>query len=234
MDWARQCAAVIPCLNEAATIESVVRQVRGHLPTIFVVDDGSSDTTGAAAVRAGAEVLRHEQPRGKGAALHTGLQRAHQRGFTWAMTLDGDGQHSPDDIPALLQCAERTNAALVIGNRMTDPRGMPWLRRQVNHWMSHRLSKIAGRPLPDTQCGFRLVKLAPWSQLQLQTSHFEIESEVLLEFIAAGHAVEFAPVRVIYKTEQSKIHPVRDTLRWFRWLRNRRRGAPLRRLRQTG
>lgn len=223
MDWPRQCAAVIPCLNEAAAIESVVRHVRWHLPTVFVVDDGSSDATGAAATGAGAEVLRHEQPRGKGVALQTGLQCARQRGFTWAMTLDGDGQHSPDDIPALLQCAARTGAALVVGNRMIDPRGMPWLRRRVNLWMSHRLSKLAGRPLPDTQCGFRLMKLEPWSRLPLRAAHFEIESEVLLEFIAAGHTVEFAPVRVIYKAEQSKIHPVRDTLRWFRWLRTTRR-----------
>jgi len=161
MDWPRQCAVVIPCLNEAAAIEAVVRQVREHLPTVFVVDDGSSDTTGAAAARAGAEVLRHEQPRGKGAALHTGLKCARDRGFIWAMTLDGDGQHSPEDISVLLRCAERTEATLVIGNRMTDPRGMPWLRRQVNRWMSHRLSKLAGRPLPDTQCGFRLMKLEP-------------------------------------------------------------------------
>jgi glycosyltransferase involved in cell wall biosynthesis len=223
MDWPRQCAVVIPCLNEAASIEAVVRHVREHLPTVFVVDDGSSDTTGALATRAGAEALRHEQPRGKGAALQTGLKRAFDRGFLWAITLDGDGQHSPGDIPGFLQCAERTNATLVIGNRMTDPRGMPWLRRQVNRWMSRRLSKLAGRPLPDTQCGFRLMKLEPWSRLPLRTTHFEIESEALLEFIAAGHAVEFSPVRVIYKTEQSKIHPVRDTIRWFRWLRTTQR-----------
>ena len=222
MEWPRQCAVVIPCLNESVAIESVVRQVREHLPTVFVVDDGSLDMTGAAATRAGAEVLRHEAPRGKGAALRTGLKCARDRGFEWAVTLDGDGQHSPDDISGLLQCAERTNAMLVVGNRMTDPRGMPWLRRKVNRWMSRRLSKLAGRPLPDTQCGFRLMKLEPWSRLPLETTHFEIESEVLLEFIAAGYIVEFALVRVIYKTEQSKIHPVRDTIRWFRWLRTTR------------
>jgi glycosyltransferase involved in cell wall biosynthesis len=223
MDWPRQCAVVIPCLNEAATIESVVRQVRERLPTVIVVDDGSSDSTGDQARRSEAEVLRHEQPRGKGAALHTGWQCAHARGFTWALTLDGDGQHSPDDIPALLQCAAGTDAALVVGNRMNDPRGMPWLRRQVNWWMSRHLSRLAGRVLPDTQCGFRLMKLGPWSRLPLRTTHFEIESELLLEFIAAGHTVEFTPVRVIYTTEQSKIQPVRDTIRWFRWLRTTRR-----------
>ena len=67
------------------------------------------------------------------------------------------------------------------------------------------------------------MKLEPWSRLSLRTAHFEVESEALLEFIASGHLVEFVPVRVIYKTEQSKIHPVRDSLRWFRWLRTMRR-----------
>ena len=223
MDWPAQCAVVIPCLNEAAAIETLVRQVREQLPTVIVVDDGSTDATGEQAARAGAEVLRHDQPQGKGAALQDGLKRARERGFAWAMTLDGDGQHSPEDIPAFLQSATNTGAALVIGNRMADARRMPWLRRQVNRWMSRRLSRLAGQALPDTQCGFRLFKLDAWSQLPIATRHFEIESEMLLAFIGAGHVVEFIPIQVIYKTEQSKIHPWRDTVRWFRWLRTSRK-----------
>ena len=224
MDWPAQCAAVIPCLNEAAAIETLVRQVREHLPAVIVVDDGSTDATGEQAARAGAEVLRHDHPQGKGAALQAGLKRAHERGFAWAMTLDGDGQHSPEDVPAFLQHATRTGAALVIGNRMADAVQMPWLRRQVNRWMSRRLSHLAGHALPDTQCGFRLFRLDAWSRLPIATRHFEIESEMLLAFVGAGHCVEFIPIQVIYKTEQSKIHPWRDTVRWFRWLRTRRKG----------
>ena len=224
MDWPAPCAVVIPCLNEAAAIETLVRQVRERLPIVIVVDDGSTDTTGERAARAGAEVLRHDQPQGKGAALQAGLKRARERGFAWAMTLDGDGQHSPEDIPAFLQHATSTGAALVIGNRMANAGRMPWLRRQVNRWMSRRLSCLAGQALPDTQCGFRLINLNAWSRLPIAARHFEIESEMLLAFIAAGHVVEFTPIRVIYKAEQSKIHPWRDTVRWFRWLRRRRKG----------
>jgi len=223
MDWPGQCVVVVPCLNEAAAIETLVHEVRRHLPSVIVVDDGSTDATGEQATRAGAEVLRHDQPQGKGAALQDGLKRAHERGFTWAIMLDGDGQHSPDDVPAFLQHAGRTGAAMVIGNRMTDAGRMPWLRRQVNRWMSRRLSRLAGRALPDTQCGFRLLRLDAWSRLLIATRHFEIESEMLLAFIGAGHSVEFVPIRVIYKAEQSKIHPWRDTLRWFSWLRSRRK-----------
>jgi hypothetical protein len=94
---------------------------------------------------------------------------------------------------------------------------MPWLRRRVNHWMSRRLTVTAGRLLPDSQCGFRLMKLSAWAGLKISATHFEIESEVLLAFVRAGLEVEFVPVRAIYKDEQSKIHPVRDAVRWLKW-----------------
>lgn len=219
MDWRKECAAVIPCLNEACVIREVVEGVSRHLPSIFVVDDGSTDSTAREAACAGATVLRHEQTQGKGAALASGWARALESGFSWALSLDGDGQHAPEDIPAFLRRAEETSALLVVGNRMEQAECMPWLRRAVNRWMSRRLSRAAGRPLPDSQCGFRLMQLQSWAQMNVTSAHFEIESELLLAFIRAGRPVEFVPVRTIYKREQSKIHPVRDAVRWFRWWR---------------
>src|SRR5438477_9798330 len=100
MNWPSTCAAIIPCLNEQETIASLVCAVRLHLPTVIVVDDGSVDQTAALAAGAGALVLRHDSSRGKGAALQTGWRHARQQRFQWALTLDGDGQHSPEDIPA--------------------------------------------------------------------------------------------------------------------------------------
>jgi glycosyltransferase involved in cell wall biosynthesis len=217
MNWPVDCAAVVPCLNEEATIGALVTEVRQHVRTVIIVDDGSSDHTGPVARDAGAEILRHEANRGKGAALQTGLACAVERGFRWAIILDGDGQHSPQDIPAFFHCAEERTVDLVIGNRMEQISQMPPVRRFVNRWMSKRISKAVGKSLPDTQCGFRLIHLPAWSSLSIRTAHFEIESEVLLAFIAAGFRVQFVPIRVIYKKERSKIHPVRDTLRWFRW-----------------
>src|SRR2546422_5085015 len=113
MNWPSTCAAVVPCLNEQATIAPLVTAVRLRLPTVIVVDDGSEDATADLAEKAGAEVLRHKSSRGKGAALQTGWQHARQLGFNWALTLDGDGQHSPDDIPAFFQYTEEKSAALV-------------------------------------------------------------------------------------------------------------------------
>lgn len=208
------CAAVIPCFNEARHIADVVNSVRTILPHVIVVDDGSTDDMGAVAAAAGATVLRHERNQGKGAAVQSGLQRASEAGFEWALLMDGDGQHAATDIPAFLQAS---SARLVIGNRMDNPKGMPWIRRWVNRWMSARLSRRLGATLPDTQCGFRLVHLPSWAGLQLETRHFEIESEMLTAFVEAGYTVRFVPIQVIYKKEASKINAIVDTLRWFHW-----------------
>lgn len=222
VNWSTRCAAVIPCLNEAPTIAELVSAVGQHIPSVLVIDDGSSDDTSTLAKGKGAEVFRHETSHGKGAALQTGWERARRKGFEWVLTLDGDGQHWAGDIPAFLDAAERSGAELIVGNRMDNPAGMPWLRRNVNRWMSKRISKLAGLQLPDSQCGFRLMKLNAWSKLSLTATRFEIESDVLLAFAARGFSIEFVPIQVIYKSERSKIHPVRDTIRWFRWWRQAR------------
>lgn len=183
------------------------------------MDDGSIDRTSELAASAGAEVVRHESPQGKGRALNTGWQRAAELGFQWALAMDGDGQHAAEDMPGFLNAAMSGDADLIVGNRFDNPGSMPWVRRVVNEWMSWRLSRIAGCPLPDSQCGFRMMRLAAWSRLKLRASHFEIESEMLLSFVVGGYAVQFIPVRTIYGAEQSKIKPLRDTMRWFQWLR---------------
>ena len=217
VDWTRQCVAVIPCFNEAPFIAAIVTEVRGHLPHVIVVDDGSSDGTAVEAKAAGAEVIRLGRNGGKGAALRAGWQRAWQQGFTWALTMDGDGQHAPEDIPKFLACAEKSAAALVVGDRMGNAAAMPWLRRQVNRWMSRRLSGLAGVRLPDSQCGFRLAHLETLARLPLSARRFEIESETLLTLLATGRRVEFVPIRVIYESGRSHICPFQDTWRWLRW-----------------
>ncbi len=215
-----KCAVVIPCFNEGAAIARLATAVCQYLPFVLVVDDGSTDGTSNLAGGAGAVVVRHRRNLGKGAALKTGLSLALKQGFEWAVMLDGDGQHAPEDLPTLLGCAEQTGALLVIGNRMNEPQKIPWLRRRVNRWMSRKISQRAGQPLPDTQSGFRLIHLQTWAALPLKTERFEVESETLMAFLAAGRRVEFVPIRVIRSHRSSHIHPVADSLRWLRWWRN--------------
>ena len=217
IDWKRQCAAVIPCFNEAGRIASVIREVRPYLPHIIVVDDGSCDGTDHEAAGAGAMVIRRSSNAGKGLALQAGWREARRMGFVWALSLDGDGQHAADDIPMFFACAERTAARLVIGNRMGRREFMPPVRRWANGWMSHCLSKMTGAVLPDSQCGFRLAHLDTALRLPLASRRFVIESETLVAFLAAGERVEFVPVQVIYGLGPSKICPFLDTWRWLCW-----------------
>lgn len=222
------CVAVIPCWNEAGTIGEVVRRACRQVPLVWVVDDGSTDATARHAEAAGARVVRWAVNRGKGAALRAGLRAARARGATWAVTLDGDGQHPPECIPDFLECARRTRAALVVGNRFARPGAMPPTRRVVNRVMSRWLSRRAGRGFPDSQCGFRLLSLEVWERLSLHTEHFEFESELLLTFAAAGAGIEFVPVPVIPAGRPSRIRPGVDAVRWVLWWWSSRSGGLLR------
>jgi glycosyltransferase involved in cell wall biosynthesis len=217
MDWRRTCAAVIPCYNEAPRIFGVVRAVQDYLPSVIVVDDGSTDGTAEKAAAAGAEVVQLPFNSGKGTASRCGWKRAESLGFQWVLMLDGDGQHAPSDIPTFFDCARETGASLVIGNRMNDVATMPRVRRWANRWMSRRLSRLTGQTLPDSQCGFRLAHLPALLALPLRTSRFEIESEMLLAFSTTGQTPAFVPVQTRYESHASKINPATDSWRWLRW-----------------
>ena len=211
------CAVIVPCFNEGGTIAELVRALKKDFKVVVVVDDGSTDDTSIQAREAGATVLTQSARSGKGAALLAGWQYAWKNGFSWALCLDGDGQHHPADAPAFLKKAEESGAPLVVGNRMDQAAKIPPLRRWVNRWMSLRISRRAGVNLPDTQCGYRLLNLEVWSRFDWAALHFEIESELIFRLAEAGHPISFVPIQVIYRGEKSKINPLFDTLRWFRW-----------------
>jgi glycosyltransferase involved in cell wall biosynthesis len=215
MDWSQRCAGVIPCFNEAANIATVIAAVKQVLPTVIVVDDGSTDATARTAEKAGGEVVSLAKNSGKGAALRAGWERARARNFEWVLMLDGDGQHSPDDIPGLFECAEKTGAKLVVGRRNTEK--MPPLRRLVNRFLSRQISKLTRTDVPDSQCGFRLAALEALMNLPITANHFEIESEMLVAFLGVGEIVKFVPIQTIYKSGASHIRPLADTWRWMRW-----------------
>src|SRR5581483_395785 len=114
--------AVVPAFNEAATLGDLVRGVRSRCGVI-VVDDGSTDGSGAVAVAAGADVIRHARRRGKGAALRTGFAAALRRGAPAVVTLDGDAQHDPADLPRLLRASAAAPDALIVGDRLAGSAG---------------------------------------------------------------------------------------------------------------
>lgn len=212
----KDCAVIIPCFNESRNIGALVAQVRRHIPWVLVVDDGSKDGTSQIALECGAKVLRHGSNLGKGASLRTGWKAASDNGFHWALSLDGDGQHSPSDIPGFLaQMTSRT--ALLVGNRMADSRKMPLVRRIANRWMTRRLTKLAGIELLDSQCGFRMVNLKALRNIAIHSLHFEIESELIAAFASKGLGIDFIDIQTIYNDGKSRINPVVDGIRWFKW-----------------
>lgn len=216
-NWRAKCAAIIPCFNEAKTIGNVVNAVKTFLPDVIVVDDGSTDSTAQIANDSGAKVLSLKNNSGKGAALRAGWEFAAERNFDWVLMLDGDGQHSANDVPKFFERAEIFGAKLVVGDRMQNADAIPLLRRFVNRWMSRRLSKLTGAHLPDSQCGFRLAHLPTLLNLPLTANHFEIESEMLVAFSIARQKIDFVRIETIYKKRVSKIRPLADTIRWLRW-----------------
>lgn len=214
---------VLPAYNEARTIGGVVAGVLARLPAVLVVDDGSADETSVRARAAGAEVVRLEPNQGKGAAVAAGFAYACEHGYEGVITMDGDGQHSPDDLPRFVEAFGQGDYPVIIGNRMSDTAAMPPLRRWTNRWMSWLLSRTMGQSVPDTQNGYRLYRLGAVEGITLDATRFDAESEILLQAAARGLRIGSVPVQTIYGDEQSKIRPVRDTFRFFRMLRRFRR-----------
>jgi glycosyltransferase involved in cell wall biosynthesis len=208
-------AALIPAYFEEAQIQAVARRTLAQLDHVLVLDDGSTDRTSEEARKAGAEVIRHEKNQGKGAAIKTGLRELEARGFLYVLILDGDGQHLPEEIPGFLEEANRSGAPFVVGTRMSDTRKMPWVRRMTNRFMSAQISKLCGQPVPDSQCGFRLMRRDVIPHLYCDSNNYDYETEMLLIASREGFRIASVPVSTIYGEEKSKIHPVRDTVRFF-------------------
>jgi len=210
-----QTAAVIPAYQDEKHIGEIVRRTRARLDHVLVIDDGSSDQTAQRAREAGAEVIVHDQNRGKGEAIKTGLGQGIGREVAWVILLDSDGQHLPEEIDRFLSAAASApRPTFFIGNRMNDVARMPFIRRVVNRCMSSQISRLCGQRIPDTQCGFRMVHRQMVPELLGGGHRFDYETEVLIIASRKGYRIESVPITTVYSDEVSKIHPLRDTLRF--------------------
>ena len=213
----RTCA-LIPAFNEAPYIARVVEGARQHVAEVVVIDDGSSDGTAEIARAAGATYLQLSKNCGKASALRAGIAFARDHNFTFVITLDGDGQHLPEDIPVMLRVAEETGADLIIGARCFDRALMPSSRYFSNVIGSRLASALVGRKIRDSQSGFRLFRLDKLAGAKLRSRFYELEMEILIKMARSGCTIAHAPVRMIYDGgARSKMKPVRDTVRVCLW-----------------
>jgi hypothetical protein len=121
-------------------------------------------------------------------------------------------------LPRFQQVYRETGTPVLVGTRMSDTRTMPPLRRRTNRFMSRLLSLEMGQRVPDTQCGYRLYKLAVVPEISAESKRFAAESEILMDLSRKGIRIGSVPVATIYGGEKSKIHPVKDTFRFVRML----------------
>jgi glycosyltransferase involved in cell wall biosynthesis len=215
-------AAVIPAYCEEKHVGEVVRRTRAQLDHVLVIDDGSADQTAAQAREAGADVVVHERNLGKGESIMTGLRYWLDRGLHHVIVLDADGQHLPEEIVRFLAAAQG-GAQLLVGTRMNDVRDMPRVRRFVNRWMSQQISRACGQEVPDTQCGFRMLSAAVIPHLLDGAARFDYETEMLFVASRNGFKIGAVPISTVYSDEVSSIHPVRDTIRFFKLMRRYKR-----------
>lgn len=216
-----EVCAVIPTYQNAKTLLKVVADVHRVVDTVIVVDDGSKDGTAALLDKAtGSErpekVLTHPKNCGKGAALKTGLTYARQQGFRYAVTVDADGQHRADDIPALLKAVEEEPDALAIGSRGLQHENMPAKSTFANRFSNFWFALQTLQRLPDTQSGLRVYPLRRLHGLRWMSARYEAELTLLVFSAWAGVKLLPVPVSVYYPPRDQRVthfRPGRDFTR---------------------
>jgi len=204
-------AALVPAYQAAAHLGEVLLRLQA-LPTplhVLVVDDGSRDATAEVARQFGAEVLSFAANRGKGHALIAGFQ--HLAAFDGVVTLDADGQHPPECVPAFVAAAE-AGADLVLGTRERTA-DMPPHRRFANAFSSGWCSAIAGQRISDSQCGFRLYSRIVLQRTPVAASRYEVETEMAVRAARLGFRIAEVTIPTVYGDETSHLSVTRDVPR---------------------
>jgi glycosyltransferase involved in cell wall biosynthesis len=205
-DLIQRVAVLIPAYNAVTALGTLLTKLLTRVPAsrILVVDDGSTDGTPDLARRFGVRVMTHAANLGKGRALSTGfgvLGRDEQ--LDAICTIDADLQHRPEDLGSFVEKMQSTTGDIVIGRRNRAATSMPIHRRLSNAITSFLVSARVGAPVPDSQCGFRLIRRQVLLDVTIDSPGFEGETEFLIKAMRKGYNVESVPIETIYNGETS-------------------------------
>ena len=201
--------AVIPCLNEEKFIGDVVFKTIKHVDKVIVIDDGSKDATARIAREAGAEVISHPSSRGAGAATRTGFEAAFKYGADIVVTLDGDGQHDPAEIPLLLQPLLQDDADLVIGSRfIKHETNIPAYRKLGVDFITWMYNLGTDVKVTDSQSGFRAHSRKLLESVDITHEDFSFSVEVLVKARTRGLRIAEVPISCLYHGQGSTSNPV--------------------------
>ena len=207
----RRVLVAIPCYNEGLTIGTLVLKARAHADEVLVIDDGSSDDTAVIARLSGATVLVHERQQGKGAGVLDAMRYARERDYDALVLLDGDGQHNPDEIPAVVAPILETGADLVIGSRFlgTDDE-IPLYRRFGQHVLNIFTNASADYSSTDSQSGFRALSRRALEAAETFVSDgYNVESDMIAYLSARNLAIAEVPISVRYEVpHRHKKNPI--------------------------
>ena len=200
------CIVVIPTYNNAGTIAQVISSVKEFAEDIMVVNDGSTDATSEILHSLdGIKLLEYEKNQGKGYALKLALKTARELGYTYALTIDADGQHYADDIPQFVRRIEEVPGSLLVGARNLTADNMPSKNTFANNFSNFWFKVETGQSLSDTQSGFRMYPLSSLDGIRFISGRYEFEVEVIVRAAWRGVNVENVPIKVYYAPEGERV-----------------------------
>lgn len=200
---------VVPAKDEELTIGSVVTLAKQH-GEVLVVDDGSEDRTSVIAELSGAKVIRHEINLGKAEALRTAFRYATENNYDVVVCLDGDGQHNPDEIPLLLEPTIKGEADLVIGSRyLNESKKKIPVYRRFGLWVLNKSTKAVAGVDVDSQSGFRAINRKALEKLNLNSTDYSVETDMIVKAREEGLKIKEVPISVRYDVpKKHKKNPV--------------------------
>lgn len=211
------CIVVMPTYNNAGTLARVIGDVLQYAEDVLVVNDGSTDATQSILEQIdGIRIHSYAENRGKGHALKCGLKLAYEWGFRYALTIDSDGQHYADDIPAFIERIEQVPDSLLIGARNLTADNMPSKNTFANRFSNFWYRVETGQRLEDTQSGFRLYPLRKLQHIRFLTTRYEFEVEIIVRAAWRGVRVKNLPIKVYYPPQEERVshfRPLRDFTR---------------------